>query len=291
MIVENDLLGKVRLYFGLNLYEVRIWTALLSRGTSSAGELSDISNVPRSRSYDILTSLEEKGFITQKSGKPLRYEAIPPAEVVGRVKIHMKNSAEKEARKLESIKQGKVVLPSKGKKDPLEWNKKGTGEDFAELRHLYDEGKQLIEPHEMTGAMRGRENLHHHLTHSVKNAKKSVTIMTTESGLKRKAELLMPVFEDLSRKGVKIRIAAPITKSTADIVKALSKVADVRHTPNPARFCMVDGREVTFMVNHDDDVHSAYDVGIWAHSPFFSETLNGMFELAWNGMKSGKGKQ
>lgn len=284
MIVEKDLLGKVRLYFGLNLYEVRIWTALLSRGTSSAGELSDISNVPRSRSYDILTSLEEKGFIVQKAGKPLRYEAIPPAEVVGRVRVHMKSAAEKEARKLESLRQGKVVLARKGKKEPLEWSDK----DFAELRHLYDEGKQLIEPHEMSGAMRGRENLHHHLTHSVKNAKKSVTLMTTESGLKRKAELLMPIFEDLSRKGVKVRIAAPITKSTADIVKELSRVADVRHISNPARFCMVDGREVTFMVNHDDDVHSAYDVGIWAHSPFFSETLNGMFELAWSGMKSGK---
>ncbi|MDP3765021.1 MAG: helix-turn-helix domain-containing protein, partial [Nanoarchaeota archaeon] len=34
---------------GLNSYEVKIWTALLSRGVSTAGELSDIANVPRSR--------------------------------------------------------------------------------------------------------------------------------------------------------------------------------------------------------------------------------------------------
>ncbi|MBS3095823.1 hypothetical protein J4480_00115, partial [Candidatus Woesearchaeota archaeon] len=38
--------------FGINGYEVKIWTALLSRGVSTAGELSDIANVPRSRSYD-----------------------------------------------------------------------------------------------------------------------------------------------------------------------------------------------------------------------------------------------
>ena len=39
---------------GLNNYEVKIWTALLRRGVSTAGELSDITNAPRSRSYDVL---------------------------------------------------------------------------------------------------------------------------------------------------------------------------------------------------------------------------------------------
>ena len=63
MIIKEDFLNKLRHYFGLNLYEVRIWTALLSRGISSAGELADISDVPRSRAYDVLESLEKKGFI------------------------------------------------------------------------------------------------------------------------------------------------------------------------------------------------------------------------------------
>jgi len=51
MIVKEEFLNKLRQLFGLNLYEVRIWTALLSRGVSTAGELSDIGNVPRSRAY------------------------------------------------------------------------------------------------------------------------------------------------------------------------------------------------------------------------------------------------
>ncbi|HLD02971.1 MAG TPA: helix-turn-helix domain-containing protein, partial [Candidatus Nanoarchaeia archaeon] len=49
MIVKEDFLKKLRAAFDLNIYEVKIWTALLSKGVSSAGELSDISNVPRSR--------------------------------------------------------------------------------------------------------------------------------------------------------------------------------------------------------------------------------------------------
>ena len=63
MIVKEEFLSKLRRYFSLNLYEVKIWTALLSRGVSTAGELSDIANVPRSRSYDVLESLEKKGFV------------------------------------------------------------------------------------------------------------------------------------------------------------------------------------------------------------------------------------
>jgi len=40
--------------------------------------------VPRSRCYDVLESLEKKGFIISKIGKPLKYIAVPPEEVVER---------------------------------------------------------------------------------------------------------------------------------------------------------------------------------------------------------------
>ena len=72
MIVKEEFLSKLRTYFSLNLYEVKIWTALLSRGVSTAGELSDMANVPRSRSYASLESLEKNGFVVMKFGKPIK---------------------------------------------------------------------------------------------------------------------------------------------------------------------------------------------------------------------------
>jgi hypothetical protein len=66
---------------------VKVWAALLSRGTSTAGELSNISDVPRSRTYDILESLEKKGFIVMKLGKPIKFVALKPEEVVEFVEI------------------------------------------------------------------------------------------------------------------------------------------------------------------------------------------------------------
>ncbi|MBI2124989.1 TrmB family transcriptional regulator [Candidatus Woesearchaeota archaeon] len=79
MIVQKEFLDKLK-DFGLNSYERKLWIALLSRGVSSAGELSDISNVPRSRAYDVLESLEKKGFIVVKVGKPIKYLAVSPSE-------------------------------------------------------------------------------------------------------------------------------------------------------------------------------------------------------------------
>ena len=109
MIVKEEFLNKLRQYFGLNLYEVKIWTALLSRGVSTAGELSDIGNVPRSRAYDILESLEKKGFIIMKLGKPIKYIAVEPKEVVERAKKLMFDDAKEKVKRLDDLKGGDLL--------------------------------------------------------------------------------------------------------------------------------------------------------------------------------------
>ncbi|MBS3111644.1 TrmB family transcriptional regulator, partial [Candidatus Woesearchaeota archaeon] len=109
MILKDEFLGKLRRSFGLNLYEVRVWTALLSRGVSTAGELSEIGGVPRSRAYDVLESLEKKGFITMKLGKPIKYLAVEPSEVVERVKKLVKNDADENLNKLEALKESEAL--------------------------------------------------------------------------------------------------------------------------------------------------------------------------------------
>jgi sugar-specific transcriptional regulator TrmB len=108
MLVQKDFLNKLK-DFGINSYEAKIWTALLSRGVSTAGELSDIANVPRSRSYDVLESLEKKGFVIMKIGKPIKYIAVPPKEVLERVKKNIKNAADTHVKLLDDIKKTELI--------------------------------------------------------------------------------------------------------------------------------------------------------------------------------------
>ena len=264
MIVKEEFLSKLRRYFSLNLYEVKIWTALLSRGVSTAGELSDIADVPRSRSYDVLESLEKKGFAITKIGKPIKYIAVAPKEVVERVKKNMRTDADEKVKRLEDLK-GTDVLD--------------------ELNTLHTQGVELVEPTDLSGALRGRHNLYNHLDLTIRNAEDSVSIMTTSAGLMRKLEALKPAFEKVRKKGVKIRIAAPITKETMSAVKELKDVAEIRHTNSKARFCIVDGKELVFMVMDDAEVHPTYDVGIWVNTPYFAGAMKEMFDQSWKNMK------
>ena len=265
MIVKEEFLSKLRTYFSLNLYEVKIWTALLSRGSATAGELSDIANVPRSRSYDVLESLEKKGFLVMKLGKPIKYIAVNPSEVVERVKKHMRSEADRKIKRLDEMRNTEIV---------------------TELKTLHSQGIELVEPTDLSGSMKGRHNLYNHLDLMIKGAQKSVTIATTSQGLLRKIEGLKPTMEKVKKRGVKIRIAAPITKEAKAALKDVADIADVRHSEMKARFCVVDGKELMFMVLDDKDVHPTYDVGIWVNTPLFASAVENMFDTNWKNMKS-----
>jgi len=267
MIVKEEFLNKLRQLFVLNLYEVRIWTALLSRGVSTAGELSEIANVPRSRTYDVLESLEKKGFIVMKLGKPLNYIAVEPQEVVERSKKLLKQDAKIQVKKLDGLKGGELI---------------------KELNTLYTQGIEFIEPSDLSGALRGRHNVYTHMDTMLKNAKESVNIMTSAEGLVRKGDLLKNSLQALAKKGVEIKIAAPLNQECASIAKELMEFAKVKSTKDiSARFCVIDGKEVMFMVMDDKEVHPTYDVGIWVNTPFFASALNEMFNTAWKDMKDG----
>src|SRR3989344_3182567 len=108
MMNDSETIKRIK-SLGLNTYEVKLWTALLPRGVSTAGELSDIANVPRSRSYDVLESLEKKGFIVMKLGKPIKYLAVPPQEVLDRVKKKVQEDADKQTNLLDTLKDSTIL--------------------------------------------------------------------------------------------------------------------------------------------------------------------------------------
>lgn len=265
MIVKEEFLGRLRKIFDLNLYEVKVWTALLSRGTSTAGELSNISDVPRSRTYDILESLEKKGFIIMKLGKPIKFIALKPEEVVERVKKNLIVSAQEKSKRLEQLK-GEEVL--------------------EELSTLFTQGVKFVEPTDLSGSMRGRQNIYNHLDMMIRNAEKTVTIVTTAQGLNRKMEVLMPSLEKCKKRGISVRIAAPIDKNNIKVARDFKKVAEVRDMQNvKARFSIVDSSQLMFMLLNDEQFHPNYDVGVWINTEFFAQALEQLFDLAWKEMK------
>ena len=230
-----------------------MWVALLSRGVSTAGELSDIANVPRSRSYDVLESLEKKGFVVMKLGKPIKYIAVPPPEAIERLKKRVAAEAEEHSKILEELKDSEVML---------------------QLTSLHTDGIETQDPSELTGSLKGRENIYNHLEYQIKSAKNRVVIATTEEGLKRKTVALLKQIKKAKERGVEIMIAAPYTEKTKKEREMLSEYAEMKNITMPStRACIVDNKQVTLMLTDDKEVHPSYDLAIWMNSPYFAKSL------------------
>jgi HTH-type transcriptional regulator, sugar sensing transcriptional regulator len=261
MIVNETFLKKLRSAFDLNIYEVKIWTALLSRGMATAGELSHISNVPRSRSYDVLESLEKKGFVIMKLGKPIKYIAVEPKEILKRVRKLVKDKADKQINFLEKVKSETI---------------------FNEIELLYKNGINHVDPNALSGSLKGRNNIYNQMDALVSNAKKSVIISTTGEGFERKMDLLKGTLKKLADKKVKIKIATESTPENKELIKEVSAFADIRKlNGNAARFVLVDSNELLFMTANDKDIHESYDIGIWVNTPFFASALENLFNMSW----------
>ena len=259
MIVNEQFLKKLRSIFDLNIYEVKIWTALLSRGVASAGELADISNVPRSRSYDVLESLEKKGFIIMKLGKPIKYIAVEPDEVVERVKKTIEKQANENINLVENIKSTNLL---------------------NELNTLYSDGIDKIDPMEFSGSFRTRENIYSHMESMIKNGTKLIVMNISETGLKRKLRSFSRLLEKASKKGVKIKVGV-----RGKINFNVPKHMEVRKSNINARFCIVDGKEILFMLSDDKEVNANNDAGVWVNTEFFTSAIQNFFENEWKGME------
>ena len=259
MIVKKESLNQLK-DFGLNTYESKLWTALLSRGTSTAGELSDIAHVPRSRSYDVLESLEKKGFILMKPGKPLKYVAVPPEEVIERVKERVMERSEEQLTIMRELEKGGML---------------------AELRSIHEKGVEHMEPSDMTGSLRSRTNIYNHLESMIRRATKSVKLLTTQQGFVRKQKALADALKEARGRNVLVQVAAPLKQVPREILRALEGRALVKTTNLDGRMMILDDREVVFMLLNDSAVHEAYDVAIWIQSPTLSKSLSELFDMHW----------
>ncbi len=79
-IISQDVYAALKEY-GLTDYETRAFIALITNGISSAKQLSERTKIPYSRIYDVLVNLENIGWVSVISGRPMKYQAERPKAV------------------------------------------------------------------------------------------------------------------------------------------------------------------------------------------------------------------
>lgn len=257
---------------GLNLYERRLWVALLSKGNSTAGELADLSNVPRSRCYDVLESLADKGFVIVQPAKPMRYVAIKPKEAMERAKKRLVQKTDEMVKRIARIQDSEVM---------------------KDLEKIHTETIKVMKPEDLSGALRGRDAMIEQLESMLGGAKKSVNMLTTEQGIIEIYEKHGKLLQKASKSGVQIKIAAPLSKKSENVVKELSKFSQIRDISGVeniqnvlTRAYSVDGQHFILSLTNDEKTKPNEDMHFWTQSDHAAnEFFDPIFKMLW---KSGK---
>jgi len=266
MIVSQDALDSLR-QIGLNLYERKLWVALLSRGTSTAGELSSLAKVPHSRTYDVLESLAEKGFVMTQTTKPLKYMAIPPREALDRAKKKFKEKMDIAIDRITKLQNSPIL---------------------KELEKVFKTGVKMVEPGEMTGALKGRDAFNQQLETIFKGAKSEISIFTTPKSLLELNSMHGDILKKAADRGVKIRIAVPSVKELGNIISNIKQFAEIRKADKvgiEGRFIVADGSHFVMALT-DEEVHPTQDFALWSQSQHVAEDLLGpLFNCVWNSLE------
>jgi len=245
---------------GLNKYEARVYLALVTEGTSTAKNISDITGIPYGKVYEIINSLSGKGFCVTFPCKPMKCKANSPRSAIAKTKEEVTN-------KLQQLE-----------------------DDISNsLEPMFEKTKQFSESKGFFWAINGRSNIIRKVQDLIKEAQKNIFVYTTENGLKR-LSIYKEEFREAKERGVAVRIAGKITDQNSEDVQSLD-FCDLRHVAKaPTHFFSFDGEKCLFVdaVPDDDSIIYGRDVGIWVINPAFTAFIDDVLLTKFNRAKAMK---
>lgn len=100
---EYDEAVELLQQLGLKEYEARCFVALSRISAATAKQISDVSEVPRTRVYDATRVLEAKGLVEIQHTNPTKFRAVPLEEAVETLRQEYESRVQRLAGVLESL--------------------------------------------------------------------------------------------------------------------------------------------------------------------------------------------
>jgi sugar-specific transcriptional regulator TrmB len=76
---------------GLTEYETRAYLYLLQVGVTTASQISNETEIPYSKIYEVLNSLERKGWVEAQTNRPRQYYPKSPSEALDATRLRLEN--------------------------------------------------------------------------------------------------------------------------------------------------------------------------------------------------------
>jgi sugar-specific transcriptional regulator TrmB len=128
---------------GLTEYETRAYLHLLHIGATTASQISEAAEVPYSKIYEVLNSLERKGWVEARAGRPRRYYPKSPVEAFEATRLRLENTMEdwrhSVAEDLQPLFERRAI-----REKPDVWILRGDFDAIAKLKELIGEARSEL---------------------------------------------------------------------------------------------------------------------------------------------------
>ncbi|MEN2975123.1 MAG: helix-turn-helix domain-containing protein [Candidatus Caldarchaeales archaeon] len=246
MFVISEDLRRALHNLGLTDYEIKVYIALLEVGESTASKLSEIADVPYSKIYDVLESLERKGWIGTEGGRPAQYYPKSPITALESSRMRLERE----------FKSNEEIIRS-------------------ELFPIY-EGRGFREKHDIW-IIRGEENILMKIKDLLVSCEKELLIAAPLI-TKNLLTFFLPHLTYIFSRGGIVKIMLPNDVDYA-LIKKLTEVAELRLKEQMFGGGIVaDSREVILLLG---DEKGEISFAIWSEHVGLAKFAKNYFEYLW----------
>ena len=236
----------------------RVYLAACRAGPQTASELARLSAVNRVEAYRFIKQLSSDGLLQATGGRPRRFEALPPNELVDRW-IHR---ASDRVRRLED-NRAKVLA------------------DWEEARTELDER----DPRKFA-VLEGSETIQRFLVKRIGTASQSILVSANGRSLATVIDGgIDRALRQAQRRGVKVRIITGVFFGNLAEAKQLASFADLRHSPHPvtSRSFLIDRVGALVYVSGEEGFGptGAEQVALWSSAPMFVQLTRDYHRRVW----------
>ncbi|TKX53423.1 TrmB family transcriptional regulator [Halorubrum sp. SP3] len=234
---------------GLSAYAARTFVGLQKIGVASAGEVAQVTEVPRSQVYGATDELEELGLIDVQDGSPTRYRAVPVDEARDLLYDRLRSTTDEAFDHLETVRG----------------------------QHAPSDDREAIWTTE------GRENVAARITSLVADAERQVLFATSVPALLNGdvADALVEAAND----GVGVTVAsadAAVREAAVEAGLSAVDVEDAAPELSVGRVLLVDGDTVLLSVQPTEEMPTVADESaFWSEGTGFARVLAAVIRQAF----------
>lgn len=243
---------------GLSKYEAAAYETLLRTGTVTASDVAEAAEIPKSRVYDVLDTLETKGFVVVQPGRPKKFGPVSPDVATEQFQKYRERQHEAELDEIADLSESLIEEVGEVQGDEARHEAIDISWSYPNRHHILEQLEQL------TAA-----------------AESEILMITTPKSFERILNHHGEALTARSTAGVDVRaIVADDRPVNEAVLEVATEIMDLRIAENiEGRLYIYDGENILWAFK--SPTGNGY-AGITTTSAHLYTTLSHLFELLWS---------